>query len=107
MRLRTAVIAASIAILAHRSSAEGLEPAGCSLRYEVTDLGTLGGGPLTQASAVSNQGSVVGYSEARVPEGEKVKAFRWRGGVMRGLGPRALGGSTGRDVNERDEVAGL
>ena len=73
-------------------------------RYELIDLGTLGG-TLEQALAINNNGWVVGWGTT---EGDTVfHAFLWRKGVMTDLG--TLGGrdSQATSVNDRGEIVGV
>ena len=73
------------------------------LRYEVTDLGTLGG-VKSVACGLNNRGEVTGNSSvAAGPE----HAFVWRGGVMTDLGilPGDLA-SGGFGINNSGQVAG-
>ena len=71
-------------------------------RYEVIDLGTLGGNE-SQAWGINEQGEVVGSSETG--DGS-VHAFRYSKGTMRDLG--TLGGRTSiaRGINNRGQVVG-
>jgi len=72
-------------------------------RYEVTDLGTLGG-PSSKACGLNNRGEVTGNSSvAAGPE----HAFVWRDGVMTDLGilPGDLS-SAGWGINNSGQVAG-
>ena len=73
-------------------------------RYELIDLGTLGG-TLEQALAINNNGWVVGWGTTK---GDTVfHAFFWRKGVMTDLG--TLGGSDSQatSVNDRGEIVGV
>jgi probable HAF family extracellular repeat protein len=73
-------------------------------RYELIDLGTLGG-TREQALAINNNGWVVGWGTT---EGEAAfHAFLWRKGVLTDLG--TLGGrdSQATSVNDRGEIVGV
>lgn len=72
--------------------------------YEITDLGTLGGGNESLAYALNDNGDVVGYSYLA---GNSVHhAFLYTSGVMVDLG--TLGGavSTANGINEAGQVVG-
>ncbi len=76
---------------------------GPPLRYNIFDLGTLGG-PSSVALAVNEQGQVVGGADTR--EGDR-HAFVWQGGVMRDLG--VLPGDTiseANDLNNSGQIVG-
>jgi len=68
----------------------------------ITDLGTLGGN-LSAATAINEQGQVVGWSSTA--EGN-IRAFLWQNGTMIDLG--TLGGnySGAWDINEQGQVVG-
>jgi probable HAF family extracellular repeat protein len=110
MRLHVAV-AVSIAVLAPGVSADEPALGPCGLRYDVVDLGSLGG-PNTVPFALNNAGTVVGFSEVMVqnPDGEeeaRAAAFRWRRGTMVRLVPSDdTGGSVATDVNGRGDAVG-
>jgi probable HAF family extracellular repeat protein len=73
-------------------------------RYTVTDLGSLGTGDLSAATAVNNAGVVVGYSydASFVPH-----AFRWANGTLTDLGIEPGGqSSVANAVNDAGQVAG-
>jgi len=70
--------------------------------YQVTDLGTLGGGE-SFASAVNNRGQVVGRS--RTADGE-VHAFIWEQGVIRDLGTLGGDNSFAAGINRHGHVVG-
>ena len=75
-------------------------------RYEVTDLGTLGG-TYSWAGGINASGQVVGDSTtAPGQEGPGTHAFLWTDGTMTDLG--TLGGemSTAIDINDAGQVVG-
>lgn len=79
-----------------------------TVRYTLTDLGTLGG-TISQALGMNDKGWVVGYSTT---EGDaELHAFLWRHGVMTDLG--TLGGSDSLpismalSINNNGEIAGF
>jgi probable HAF family extracellular repeat protein len=73
-------------------------------RYSIADLGALGTGDLSVATAVNNAGQVVGYS---APTASTVHAFRWRAGVLTDLGTNPGGGySRANAINDAGQVAG-
>lgn len=72
--------------------------------YSVTDLGTLGTGNLSVATAINNAGVVVGYTDVTpgLPH-----AFRWSAGTMTDLGVEPGGDdSVANAVNDAGQVAG-
>jgi probable HAF family extracellular repeat protein len=72
--------------------------------YTIVDLGALGTGDLSVATAVSNAGQVVGYSN---PTPFTMHAFRWRDGVLTDLGTNPGGAnSRANAVNDAGQVAG-
>ncbi|HKG26805.1 MAG TPA: hypothetical protein VKB09_14240, partial [Thermomicrobiales bacterium] len=88
-----------------------------TVRYTVTDLGTLGGAN-SFGVALNGKGHVVGESEIAVPVSgtpgagtadnpPPKHAFLWRDGTMIDLG--TLGGATSRTagINDADHVAGV
>jgi uncharacterized membrane protein len=91
-----------LAALALGASAAGQPRA---LRYEVIDLGTLGG-ETANATEINNLGHAVGIAE----EGElnAPTAFLWRSGAIESLGSlNAFGtGSSARGVNDNTEACG-
>jgi probable HAF family extracellular repeat protein len=73
-------------------------------RYTITDLGSLGTGDLSVATAINNAGQVVGYSD---PTPSTVHAFRWTNGVFTDLGTSPGGGySRANAINDAGQVAG-
>ena len=73
-------------------------------RYNVIDLGTLGG-PTSTANAVNNAGVVVGESTtAEVPD--KPRAFRWANGVMIDIGTLGGPSATAADINDAGQITG-
>jgi probable HAF family extracellular repeat protein len=74
-------------------------------RYTITDLGSLGTGDYSVATAVNNAGMVVGYSYATpfTP-----RAFRWSAGTLTDLGTEPGGSlSWAKAVNDAGQVAGI
>jgi len=68
--------------------------------YEAIDLGTLSEGRSAQATAINDNGQVVGWSD------NPARAFLWENGVMIDLG--TLGGySRPTDINNDGQVVGL
>ncbi len=77
-------------------------------RYEVTDLGTLGGA-YSEANGLNTAGQVVGSSTTapvQEPFGPGTRAFLWTNGTMTDLG--TLGGEISRaiDINDAGQVVG-
>jgi probable HAF family extracellular repeat protein len=76
-------------------------------RWVTRDLGTLGGRQ-SWASAITEDGQIVGRSEVKPSSGRTAwHAFLWQNGKMRDLG--TLGGPTSEAIaiNERGEVIGM
>jgi probable HAF family extracellular repeat protein len=78
-----------------------------SVRYNITDLGTLGGS-FSEAVGISNRGGVSGYST--LPGDSVIHAFYWQGNAMTDLG--TLGGPNsfapeGEPPNDSGDVAGM
>jgi len=76
-------------------------------RYNITDLGTLGG-PFSEAVSVNNRGLVSGSST--IPDGT-THAVLWQNGHITDIGTPGLAGpasnSRAFDVNERGQAAGV
>jgi probable HAF family extracellular repeat protein len=73
-------------------------------RYTITDLGSLGTGDQSVATAVNNAGQVVGFSS---PTAFTQHAFRWTKGVLADLGVLPGGGnSRANAINDAGQVAG-
>jgi len=96
-----------LAIVACRGSgaptAPGTTAVGIStpiVPYEAIDLGTLSDGRSAQATAINDNGQVVGWSD------NPAHAFLWENGVMIDLG--TLGGAYSRptDINDVGQIAG-
>ena len=73
-----------------------------TVRYAVTDLGTLGGAQ-TEANAINDHGEVAG--EADTVKGE-LHAFLWRNGHIQDLGTLGGGRSVAQDINDRGQIVG-
>jgi probable HAF family extracellular repeat protein len=81
---------------------------------EITDLGTLGGGYESIATAVNSHGQVVGFATNTIPDadsmfglGYETRAFLWQNGAMQDLGTLSTGtNAMALLVNERGQVAG-
>jgi probable HAF family extracellular repeat protein len=74
------------------------------VRYNVIDLGTLGG-PFSLATAVNNAGVVVGRSAtAEAPDVDR--AFRWANGVMIDIGTLGGPSATAADINDAGQITG-
>jgi len=73
--------------------------------YDAFDLGTLSDRISAQATAINNNGQIVGWSESW-QTGQPAHALLWQDGVMLDLG--TLGGSTSRptDINDLGQVVG-
>jgi len=86
----------------HRGS--GNTAPSAEIRYQITDLGTLGGSR-SFATGLNDRGEVVGYSEIEFGVFQ-FHAFRWKDGHMQDLG--TLGGdqSFALSINRRGQVVG-
>lgn len=73
-----------------------------ALRYDVIDLGTLGG-TFSYPQAINAAGDVVGRSQTASDE---IHAFLWRGGALLDLGTLGGSNSTAADINDRGQVVG-
>lgn len=72
--------------------------------YTITDLGTLGGGKGSEASAVNDQGWVIGTS---VNQSNMQHGFLWQGGMMNDLGALSNPGwSYSHAINNSGQVVG-
>lgn len=70
----------------------------------LTDLGTFGGS--AQASAINNNGQIVGYSNT-APDDSISHAFIWQNGVMQDLGTLVDGGtSAAYGINDHGQIVG-
>ena len=73
-------------------------------RYTVTDLGTLGTGDVSRATAINNAGVVVGDF---YPTADTVHGFRWSAGTMTDLGVEPAGGTSfANAINDSGQIAG-
>jgi probable HAF family extracellular repeat protein len=72
------------------------------LQFSVTDLGTLGG-PVSHASAINDQGQVVGESTDKFGH---MHAFLWFKGKISDLGAFEGGRSYARAINDNGEIVG-
>ena len=73
-----------------------------SIAYQVIDLGSLGGRN-AEATAINNQGEVVGSSDTR---GTATYAFRDIHGKMISLGSKLGGSSIATSINNRGQIVG-
>ncbi len=81
-------------------------PAAAADPVQIIDLGTLGGACCSAATAVNDNGVVVGYSGAP-GQTAPMRAFRWKNGVMTDIG--SLGGTRTypADVNNNGWIVGF
>jgi probable HAF family extracellular repeat protein len=103
---RIARIGVALAVFAGPVWAQELKPE--HVRYTVTDLGALQGGPFSQATGISNNDFVSGFSI--LPDGT-THAFLWtRETGMQDIGIPGLGGPNANSgaygVNERGQASG-
>jgi probable HAF family extracellular repeat protein len=100
---RITLLGPALAVLAAPVWAQGQKPA--SARYNVTDLGTLGGS-FSLAYGINNRGRIDGFST--LPGDSSVHSFVLENGVMIDLG--TLGGPDSQSfagLNEATQVAGF
>lgn len=98
MLRQLAILLAAMSFLLTPAVAYALGP------YSVTDLGTLGG-TSSAATALNDNGHVVGYSTLA---GGETRAFFWTpGGGLQDLGALGPGNSQAFDVNNNDNVVGV
>ncbi|MEL7354825.1 MAG: DUF3466 family protein [Cyanobacteria bacterium J06560_5] len=97
LRMSGSAIALSVPMLLQALPADAFVPR----RYQVTDLGTLGG-PSSLAYGLNEAGDVVGVAE----DGEGInRAFVWSDGSMRALPDLGFGG-VAYDINSSGDVTG-
>jgi probable HAF family extracellular repeat protein len=73
-------------------------------KYAITDLGTLGTGDISVATAINNAGTVVGNVN---PTSVITHGFRWAGGIMTDLGAETADASSfANAINDAGQVAG-
>ena len=101
---RIALFGLALAILGEPVFAQ--QPSAPPVRYNITDLGTLGGG-FSEAVSVNNRGLVSGASS--LPDGT-THAVLWQNGHITDIGATGIGGpdsnSRAFDVNEPGQAAG-
>ena len=101
---RIALFGLALAILGEPVFAQ--QPSAPPVRYNITDLGTLGGG-FSEAVSVNNRGLISGASS--LPDGT-THAVLWQNGHITDIGATGIGGpdsnSRAFDVNERGQAAG-
>jgi probable HAF family extracellular repeat protein len=75
--------------------------------YQLTPLGSLGGGATT-ANAINNAGNVVGCSVAVINGNPTSRAFVYSNGLMMDIGSLANGGtSCANDINDTGQITGI
>jgi len=81
-------------------------PSWAIVKYDVIDLGTLGTGTQSSATAINNNGDVVGWSSTNGVY--STHAFLYSGGVMQDLAPffQASGYSQAYGINDNGQVVG-
>lgn len=95
---------AAFLFIGYAVSAPSAAAVSTTARYTITDLGSLGTGDFSVATAINNAGQVVGYSN---PTPSTTHAFRWAGGVLTDLGANPGGGySRANAINDAGQVAG-
>jgi probable HAF family extracellular repeat protein len=103
LRSRTALFAATLALVVLHHGLTESPRAQLAPRYTLTDLGTLGGAT-AQAADINDAGQVVGYSSSGTAG---ARAFRWEAGTMTDLGTLGGNSSFGNAVNAFGHVVGL
>jgi probable HAF family extracellular repeat protein len=81
-------------------------PAQGHTRYQVIDLGTLGG-KRSNIGGINNRGQVVGGSTLLPKEDSNFHAFLWNNGAMTDLGTLGGPSSTANAVNNSTQVVGV
>jgi probable HAF family extracellular repeat protein len=102
--LKWTAAAATGVLLGQCAVAAAASAAPAPAAYTITDLGVLGAGDNSVATAVNNAGEVVGYNMTSTG---LTHAFRWRRGVISDLGTEQGGSSsTAAAINDAGQVAG-